>query len=655
MFKINTLCKRVRNHVDSKINLSLFCVVILVNVASAQNQKVELFKLADVKVLGGPMKQAQDVDLKYMLALDPDRLLAPFCEDAGITPKAPKYPNWESMGLNGHIGGHYLTALASMYKSTGNEELLRRLNYMVSVLAECQAKNGNGYVGGIPNVKPLWKELKNGVYSPQNGIGRLNKYWVPWYNLHKTFAGLRDAYLITGNEQAKEVLIKLSDWCYTNFSGLTEAQFEEMFKIEYGGMNEVLADVYAMTGNKKYLTLAQQFSHKAILNPLKEGQDKLNGLHANTQIPKVIGFERISQFTGDEKWHNAASFFWETVVNHRTVAFGGNSVREHFYPVNDYSLMIADASGPETCNTYNMLKLTKMLYTDSNALKYINYYERAVFNHILSSQHPEKGGFVYITSIHPQHYRCYSTNQANFWCCVGTGMENHAKYGELIYAHNSDDLFVNLFIPSQLNWKEKGITITQETNFPESETSTLKLKLTKPSVFAVQVRYPQWVKAGDMVVRVNGKAQKINAQPGTYIILKREWKMGDVITLNMPMHTTAEYLPDNSPYAAFLYGPIVLAAKTSDSNLDNLYGENGTQKAIGKLIPTSEAPVITTSDANFASELKPVKGKPLTFTAKSLISPSNFKDLQLIPFYKLHDARYMIYWNVKNHQDSQKN
>jgi len=623
----------------------LFAILYASNIC-AQTQKVELFPLSAVRLLDGPLKQAQEVDLKYILDLNTDRLLAPFCEDAGIEPKAPKYGNWESGGLNGHIAGHYLTALALMVQSTGNEELMHRLNYMVSALAECQAKNGNGYVGGIPNSKQMWIDLSNGVFLPENSKGQLNKHWVPWYNLHKTFAGLRDAWLLAGNQQAKVVLVKLSDWCYKSFSGLTEVQFEKMFETEYGGMNEVLADVYQITGDQKYLTLAKQFSHKTILNPLLQHQDKLDGLHANTQIPKVIGYERIAQFSGDQSWHAAAEFFWETVVKNRTIAFGGNSVREHFYPINDYSLMIADRSGPETCNTYNMLRLSKMLYSESNTLKYIDYYERGLFNHILSSQHPEHGGFVYLTSIHPQHYRCYSQSQNNFWCCVGTGMENHAKYGELIYSHSGNDLFVNLFVASKLNWKEKAMTLVQETDFPESETSNLKILLDQPSEFGLNIRYPQWVKPGSMVIRINGKAAKINPLPGSYVALKRTWKTGDVITIKLPMQTTAEYLPDHSPWVAFLHGPIVLAAKTDTTDLINLNGTDGSQMAKGKLILVSEAPVIVTSDKNFSSKLKPVKGKPLTFSAKDLIYPDKYKNLLLFPFYKLHDARYMIYWPI---------
>lgn len=629
-------------------------ILILFTAFKMNAQKVELFPLSDVRLLGGPLKNAQDVDLKYILDLNVDRLLAPFCEDAGIEPKAPKYGNWESKGLGGQTGGHYLTALSLMYQSTGNPELLRRLNYMVSVLAECQLKNGNGYVSGIPNSKKLWNELAVGDFKVVRGAN-LNGSWVPWYNLHKTLAGLRDAYLIGGNKQAMDVLIKLADWCNAEVSGLSEEKMQQMLGTEHGGMNEVLADVYFITRDKKYLILAQKFSHKAILDPLLKGEDKLTGIHANTQIPKVIGFERISKFSGDTTWHNAAKFFWETIVNKRSLAFGGNSVNEFFNPPTNFSSVIESASGPETCNTYNMLRLSKMLYTESCSLKYIDFYERGLFNHILSSQHPDHGGFVYLTSIHPQHYRTYSSVQDCFWCCVGTGIENHGKYGELIYSHTDNDLFINLFVSSKLTWKEKGLILTQETKFPESEISYIKLQLKKTSKFTLNVRYPAWVKSG-ISVKINGKDEKIITSPSKYIAINREWKDGDLIALKIPMELSTESLPDHSPWIAFMYGPIVLAAKTDTMNMDNLIAEKPgyTQYASGKLYSITDAPLIVCNPNEIISKIKQEKDKVLTFTLSDIIYPDKFKNLKLIPFYKLHDSRYMMYWETTLPQDLEK-
>ena len=622
------------------------------NICLAQ-KSLTAFPVSAVQLLKGPFQQAQQTDLKYILQLDPDRLLAPFLKEAGIEPKKPNYGNWENTGLDGHIGGHYLSALAYMKAATGNKEVTRRLDYMIDWLDSCQRKNGDGYISGVPNGKIIWKEISEGKINANSFS--LNNRWVPLYNIHKLFAGLRDAYLVGGNNKAKNSLIKLSDWFIRLTTNLTAEQVQQMLRSEQGGINEVFADVAAITGDTKYMQMARKLSQKALLSPLLQAKDSLTGVHANTQIPKVIGFERIAEISGDTAWGRAADFFWNTVVYHRSVSIGGNSVREHFHPATDFSSMINDIQGPETCNTYNMLRLTEKLFLSNPKSSYLDYYERAMYNHILSSQHPQ-GGFVYFTPMRPQHYRVYSQPQESFWCCVGSGLENHAKYGELIYAHNANDLFVNFFMASTLNWKEKGLSLVQQTSFPYEETSTLKLKLNKPSSFSVHIRYPSWVKEGGMQVTVNGQKQKVVSDASGFVIVNRTWKTGDVIALRLPMQAKTEYLPDGSPWASFVYGPIVLAAKTDSSNLTGLRADDSRMGHVanGKLYPINAAPFIVSTDKNPALQLKPVKGKPLSFTATSLVYPSAFQNLVLQPFYTIHDARYMIYWRVTDQQGLQK-
>jgi DUF1680 family protein len=409
---------------------------------------IESFALADVRLQdGSPFKSAEQNNLRYVLAMDPDRLLAPYLREAGLEPKADSYGNWENTGLDGHIGGHYLSALSLAWAATGNEEARTRLQYMLDELERAQQANGDGYLGGVPGGKAAWDEIRRGTIDAE--LFSLNDKWVPWYNLHKSFSGLRDAYVHTGSEQAKRMLVALTEWAVGLVAGLSDKQIQVMLITEHGGLNEVFADVAAMTGDPRYLELAQRFSHRLVLDPLLQQEDRLDGLHANTQIPKVIGYKRVSQLTGDDRWADAADRFWHNVVYQRSVAIGGNSVREHFHPVDDFSEMTSDVEGPETCNTYNMLKLSKLLYGDSGDLEYIEYYERALYNHILSSQHPDDGGLVYFTPMRPAHYRKYSRPGVAMWCCVGSGMENHFKYGELIYARRGADLFVNLFIPSR--------------------------------------------------------------------------------------------------------------------------------------------------------------------------------------------------------------
>ncbi|WP_394366282.1 glycoside hydrolase family 127 protein [Spirosoma terrae] len=594
---------------------------------------MQSFPLQDVKLTGGAFKKAQDVDLTYILALNPDKLLAPYLIDAELPLKASRYGNWESSGLDGHIAGHYLSALAMMYASTGNAEIKKRLDYMVSELARCQMKNGNGYVGGIPQGKLFWERIHKGDIDGSS-FG-LNNTWVPLYNIHKLFAGLRDAYEYAGNKQAKQVLIGLGNWFIDLINPLSDEQIQQVLRTEHGGINETFADLYMLTKDKKYLETAQRLSHRALLNPLMEKQDKLTGLHANTQIPKVIGYEKIASLTGNTDWSDAAMYFWQNVAQQRSVAFGGNSVREHFNPTTDFSTMLRSNQGPETCNSFNMLRLSKALFLDKNEPSYLDFYERTLYNHILSTQHPEKGGFVYFTPIRPNHYRVYSQPETSMWCCVGSGLENHTKYGELIYSHSTNDLFVNLFIPSTLNWSDKKIQLTQKTEFPYQNQSELVLKLAKPQTFGLNIRHPKW--AENFTVLVNGEPQKIDSKPSTYVTINRKWKTGDKLTVRFTTATQLEYLPDGSNWAAFVHGPIVLAAKTSTNDLDGLFADDSRMghETKGKLYPLDKAYALIGSPDTYHSRIKPADG--LTFQLDSLT---------LQPFYAIHDARYQMYFQT---------
>lgn len=630
------------------IFLSTIFFVTAVSTETKSQPVLQSFSLQQVRLLPGVFKDAQQTDLKYILSLDADRLLAPYQKAAGLDTLKTNYGNWENTGLDGHIGGHYLSALSYMYASTGDVRINERLEYMLSKLKKCQDKTGTGYLGGMPGGITMWKDIEQGKITSDDFA--LNGKWVPLYNLHKTLAGLRDAYVVANKRVAKDMLIPLVNFIYAATLKLSDEQIQTMLVSEHGSLNEIFADVYAMTGEKKYLTLARRFSHHKLLEPLSQGIDNLTGLHANMQIPKAIGFKRIAEVGGDKEYLAAAQFFWQTVVKNRTVVIGGNSTSEHFHPINDFSSMITDIAGPETCNTYNMLKLTKSLFQTSENLSYIDYYERALYNHILSSQHPVQGGFVYYTPMRPQHYRVYSQSQLCMWCCVGSGMENHGKYGELIYSHTANDVFVNLFIPSRLSWLSKGVILSQQTHFPDEETTQLIVEQAKGDFFAINIRYPNWVERDALKININGKEIPVDAKPDTYINLRRRWKKGDKINITLPMRVTTEGLPDGSNYVAFLHGPIVLAAKTDTTDLYKIFGD-GEQfagyRARGRMFSLDSMPVLKSSESNLADYLKPVNGKPQTFKATDLISPDTYKDLELIPFYKLHDARYIIYWQKK--------
>ncbi|WP_437921045.1 beta-L-arabinofuranosidase domain-containing protein [Sphingobacterium sp. LRF_L2] len=630
-------------YLKKKISLILFAVLAYTNGNAQTTKQLEYFPLQDVHLLPSPFKHAEEKDLNYLLEMDADRLLAPFLREAGLPTKKPSYTNWENTGLDGHIGGHYLSALSLMLASTGDKRIQERLEYMLANLKSCQDTNADGYIGGVPGGKEIWKEIKNGQIKA--GSFSLNDKWVPLYNIHKTYAGLRDAYLYTGNKTAKAMLIKMTDWAVTLVAQLSETQIQDMLRSEHGGLNETFADVAEITQNPVYLELAKKFSQRSILTPLLHHEDKLTGMHANTQIPKVLGFKRVADIAKDNGWADAASYFWDNVVEKRSIAFGGNSVSEHFNPINDFSKMVHSVEGPETCNTYNMLRLTKMLYQTDPQSKYLDFYERGLYNHILSTQHPETGGFVYFTQIRPGHYRVYSQPHTSMWCCVGSGMENHAKYGEMIYAHRDQDLFVNLFIPSVLNWKEKQTQITQVNHFPEEAWTTIHVDPKKKTDFTLHIRKPSWL-VGEAVVTINGKPHNTLSTQESTLSISRTWKKGDVVRVELPMGIHTEQIPDQSNYYSILYGPIVLGARTESKDLPGLRADDSRMGHVaqGQQIPLRNLPILTSNPENIPTLVTNKQNKPLHFTLSGLYLGREKMQMELEPFYQIHDARYIMYW-----------
>ena len=623
----------------------LLCILLVCSDVQAQDRLYpNEFPLQDVTLLDGQFKHARDLNIQTLLKYDVDRLLAPFRKEAGLPAKASLYPNWE--GLDGHIGGHYLSALAMNYAATNNAECKRRMEYMITELKACQAANeinnsdwGKGYVGGVPKSKAMWSTLQKGDFTAYHSA------WVPWYNVHKLYAGLRDAWIYTGNTDARTIFLKFCDWGINITSALTDEQMQSMLDTEHGGMNEIFADAYQISGDEKYLVAAKRFSHRMLLDAMSSDIDNLDNKHANTQVPKAIGFQRIAELTHDKNFTEAGRFFWETVTGKRSLAFGGNSRKEFFPAASSCMDFVNDVEGPESCNSHNMLKLTEDLFRTDPSAKYADYYERTLYNHILSTQHPGHGGYVYFTPARPRHYRVYSAPNEAMWCCVGSGMENHGKYNQFIYTHNKDSLYLNLFIASELNWKEKGIKIKQETIFPDEEKT--RLTVTEGSShFSLMIRYPSWVKDAALKIIVNGKTLSYKSHPSSYIAVDRLWKAGDVIQVLLPMHNSIEHLPNVPAYIAIMHGPILLGAKTGTEDLKGLIADDSRWGHIpsGEKLPVYKAPVIIADDiSNIADELVPIKDKPLTFTVPGLKMINPVK-VVLEPFYRIHDARYMMYW-----------
>lgn len=628
--------------------LHLFGVVMLGCLASGQSfaqQRLYAneFAAADVQLLDGPFKKAASLNTAVLLQYDTDSLLAGYRKQAGLSPKSGSYPNWD--GLDGHVAGHYLSALAINAASTGNGETLRRIKYMISELEACAEANNKtggwktGYLGAVPESDKIWPAFSEG------NLGPFRAAWVPFYNIHKMMAGLRDAWLYTGDNKARKLFLGFCDWTIAVTSRLSEARMQEVLDVEHGGMNEVLADAYAITGNPEYLRAARSFSHRMLLDALAASRDNLDNKHANTQVPKAVGFERIGELAHDPYYLRAGQFFWNTVVTNRTLAFGGNSRREFFPSARAASDFITDVEGPETCNSYNMLKLTENLFRAEPLAKYADYYERTLYNHILSTQHPQHGGYVYFTPVRPRHYRVYSAPNQAMWCCVGSGMENHTKYGQFIYTHRADSLYVNLFVASSLEWKEQHIRLRQETAFPESDHSTITITQGN-APFTLLLRYPSWVKESALTITINGKPYAHTGTPSSYIAVKRHWKKGDVVAFSFPMTTRTERMPDQPSYIAFLHGPVLLAARMKTDSLPGLVadGSRWGHIAHGPRLPVEGSPIILTDHLNtLGDKLVPVQGKPLTFEPVGL-NMLNAVPVELEPFYKIHDARYMMYW-----------
>jgi len=603
------------------------------------------FPLGDVTLLDGPFKHSRDLNISHLLKYNVDRLLYCYRADAGLsTNGVTNYSNWA--GLDGHVGGHYLSALAIHYAATGDVQCKQRLEYMIAELKKCQDANAKdsdfvGYVSGIPNGKPLWREIKKG------NTGKIWDYWVPWYNIHKTYAGLRDAWVYGNSDIAKQMFLKLCDWGINILSGLSDAQIQSMLGNEHGGINEVYADAYQMTEDIKYLNMAKKLSHRTILNPMSSETDNLDNLHANTQVPKAVGFQRIAELDNDNTYFKAARFFFETVTERRSLAFGGNSRREHFPSGADCIDYTTEREGPETCNSHNMLKLSEGLFRMTNDARYVDYCERTMFNHILSSQHPTHGGYVYFTPARPRHYRVYSAPDKDMWCCVGTGMENHGKYNQFIYTHKSDSLFINLFVASELNWKEKSVKVKQETRFPDEEQTVLTISTGSPSRFKLLIRHPWWVPADKLKIVVGNDTLPSKSQPSAYYEIDRTWDDDEtVVTVLLPMHTVVEEMPNVPEFVALMHGPILLGAKTENRDLTGLVADEGRwgHIASGSLYPLNSAPILIGNRTRIPQKLVRSNTEQLSFTATELIGNWTGPQLILEPFFRIHDSRYMIYW-----------
>jgi len=602
-------------------------------IATGGAEKVDFrvlpFELTQVKLLDGPFKHATDLNVKSLLNYEPDRFLATFRLEAGLEPKAEHYGGWEDYprrNLNGHSIGHYMTALTLMYQTTGYEEFLKRLNYIVDELAICQEANGDGYIGALTGAKNIFEEevAKGNIRSA--GFD-LNGYWAPFYIMHKILSGLNDAYIYCGNEKALEVSRKFADWVETIVTPLNDEQIQEMLHCEHGGINESLAELYAITGEEKYLITSRIFHHKAILDSLANGNDVLSGKHGNTQIPKLIGLSRLYELTGNPVDRKSVEFFWDRVANHHSYVTGGHGFNEYFGEPDQLRDRLGEGT-TESCNVYNMLKLSRHLFTWEASAEVADFYERAMLNHIHSSQHPESGEVIYNLSLEMGGFKRYQDPEY-FTCCVGSGMENHSKYGANIYFYNDKELFISQYIASELNWEDKGIKLVMNTGYPEEQGATIEFQNNEPAELILQIRYPYWAEKG-IEIKVNGKKKRINREPGSFIPVKGTWGMGDKVEINIPFTLRTEPMPDDPKRVAIMYGPVVLA------------GDLGPERDPDAYEPMY-VPVLITENRPPEEWLTKVEGEPNMFMMNNVGQPRN---VELKPFFDTHDRRYSIFWDI---------
>ena len=608
----------------------------------------QLFGLGDVRVTDAQFRNIEDLDHEYLLSLDVNRLLSWFRKEAGVSQRGYEpYPYWESENvwgggsLAGHILGFWLSSMAMMYETTGDERIPPKVKEAVDGLLECQEADGEGFVGAQPGVKAVFAQVAAGNFTTTNPL--VNQTWEPVYVMNKTMLGLYDVYLALHLEEAKTVLVRLADWFGTAVvDKLDHDLLQKLLVCEHGSINESYVDVYSITGEQRFMDWANRLNDEDMWVPAAEGRDVLQGWHANTQIPKFTGFERIRTYTGNGDFGRAARFFWQTVVDRHTWANGGNSTGEHFFPIEEFEQRISSTGGPESCNSVNMMRLTEALYQSDGDMKYVDYYERVLLNHVLANYDPEQGMCVYYTSMRPTHYKVYGTKYDSFWCCTGTGLQAPAKFGKMVFAHEADTLFVNLYLSSDISWTEQGIALKQSTTFPVENTSTFTVESSEDKEAVLAFRHPWW--SENMTVKVNGV--DVNDNVNGYVCLKRKWKKGDTVEVTLDPKLRAEVVKGGSQFYAVMYGPVMLGVRMADSALSMNDYRKARSTVGGKTWNMSEAPEIDKDvDAFIASIQRQDRNGVLSFYVPATHASKSF---YLEPYNNIHFSRYAIYLHVKD-------
>jgi DUF1680 family protein len=614
------------------------------------------FPLRQVRLLSGTCYTLQDRNRFYLHTLESDRLLHTFRLTAGLPSTARQLGGWErpDIELRGHFTGHYLTASALMYASTGDELLRSKARSLVAELGKCQAANGGGWLAAFP--PEFMQRLKERL-----------PVWAPWYTLHKIMAGLLDVHEHCGDAQALDVAVGMAGWARRWAGGIGEAEMARLLEVEYGGMNEVLYNLSARTGDRALADLAHRFDHARVFDPLAEGRDELQGLHANTQLAKIVGAARRYELTGEERYRRLVEFFWAQVARHRSYCTGGTSAGQRWRTRPGVLASELSSTTQECCCTYNMLKLTRHVFTWDPRAEYADFHERALLNGILGTMNPSDAMTTFYVPLESGYWKLFSLPFDSFWCCTGTGVESFAKLGDSIFFHDDTALYVNLFVPARLHWPEKGLLLRQETRFPDEDTIRLEFQCERPVALAVRVRVPYWATRG-LAVRINGESQAASAPPSSYWTVERTWKTGDRLEVSLPMGLHVHAMPDDPGLQAFLYGPLVLAGALGNEGLtyEMMYadpvnarrgeGMRGQPVPAPDLVAPSREPgdwIRPVGDATLdRRDVEVVAGSPGDWT-RSIDSGLAFRvtgqprPLSLIPLNRVFGQRFAVYWRVK--------
>lgn len=603
--------------------LSAAALCAATSFGSGAKSVCEPFPLGDVRLEEGPFMDAFRVNRTYLLDMvEPDRLLAGFRAVAGLPKKADRYRGWEGAGVHGQGLGHYLGAVSALYAVTGDLKAKERVDYIVNELAECQKANGNGYVMTIPQ-DAVWNRLKAGEVRA-GGFDILG-WWVPNYSLHKVFAGLRDAYRLAGNKTALKVERRLGDWYLDVVKDIEGEKLQILLGAEWGGLNETFVQLYEDTRDRRFLDAAwNKFCDKRVFDPLLHGEDRLNGFHANTQVPKIVGLAALYQNTGKDEYRLAAETFWTAAAKTRAFACGGHSDCEHFYDVRETPRKLGKANA-ETCNVHNLLRLTGRIFTWSPTADRMDWAERALINQIRAQIGRRPGEFGYFISQCPVAEKVFSTPFDSWWCCVCSGLENPLHYAAHSYYRSDDALWINMYHATALDWKEKGLRLVSTTRFPEEDTIRYAVSTKSPVELTFRLRHPSWCEG--MSVKVNGKSVKVTSYPSSYFDLRRVWREGDAIEVKLPMKWRAESLPfsDNS-FAAFMYGPTLMVGITPPE-------EGKEDFAKRRWEDQNAAPARTDQTARIV-------------LAEDKAHPERPKDIEMMPFWKVYEEHYTIYFPV---------